>query len=580
MNTKLFPTLFLMLAAYAFAVDSTSYRFAILGDRTGGNHPGIFEKIVEQAMLLNPKPDFFINVGDLIQGYTPDTSDVRRQWEEATRIMAPLKAQFPFYQVPGNHDLSDPATRSMYETYATKPYYSFDKGPDHFIVLNNVESRNPADLDTAQFAWLKKDLKASKGKRHTFVFFHIPLWSVSTREKQMDALHALFKKSGVDHVFNGHYHNYQQGKRDNITYTIIGSSGGICGNSVPDGTVFHFAVVDVGRTVRIRPILLSGDTMDASWITEKKARIFEDLDTKAFVFKPILFPYGAEPNSGPTVLNITNIFDKTQTFNISWTQDSTCAWRMTPVSIPAFTLAPGAKKSLNFTYTRQKPGYINIPEIRFRLPYGQDTLTRVVYPFFKRELKILKAAKPILVDGNPNESVWTGTRTRPEHWLGNATPDYDSSWVALTYNDSNIYLDPHPDSIIAPTEARFRDGVQLPEDKLRVYFALKNGGDSIYYQIYLSAKGALKDIRFTIESDGTRMDTKWDGVSAYIAHTTNTGFEGEMALPWKALGVNKPVPLLVNFRHASARLNPRGDHWSYQEPWDSKPASFADAPLE
>src|SRR5438093_1304563 len=44
----------------------STFRFAIVTDRTGGVRPGVFEKAVEQLNLM--QPEFVVCVGDLITG--------------------------------------------------------------------------------------------------------------------------------------------------------------------------------------------------------------------------------------------------------------------------------------------------------------------------------------------------------------------------------------------------------------------------------------------------------------------------------------------------------------------------------
>jgi len=57
-----------------------SVRFAIIGDRTGGHIPGYHGSMLEEIERL--KPDFVMTVGDMIEGYSQDTSQIIREWEE------------------------------------------------------------------------------------------------------------------------------------------------------------------------------------------------------------------------------------------------------------------------------------------------------------------------------------------------------------------------------------------------------------------------------------------------------------------------------------------------------------------
>ena len=53
-----------------FRDDPAAFQFAIVTDRTGTNRPGIFPKAMERLNWL--QPEFVINIGDLIEGYTED----------------------------------------------------------------------------------------------------------------------------------------------------------------------------------------------------------------------------------------------------------------------------------------------------------------------------------------------------------------------------------------------------------------------------------------------------------------------------------------------------------------------------
>ncbi len=114
------------------AQDAT--RFIIFGDSQFGNPPE-YERMIYEASLL--KPDFAIQVGDLIHGYTHDKEQLRKEWKRFKGQISLLDA--PFYPVPGNHDVVTDEAESVYveEWGKEKLLYSFDKGAAHFIILNS-----------------------------------------------------------------------------------------------------------------------------------------------------------------------------------------------------------------------------------------------------------------------------------------------------------------------------------------------------------------------------------------------------------------------------------------------------------
>lgn len=53
-------------AQHVASAARTPVRFAIIGDRVGSAQPGIYEEIVSEIERL--RPDFVVNVGDMIEG--------------------------------------------------------------------------------------------------------------------------------------------------------------------------------------------------------------------------------------------------------------------------------------------------------------------------------------------------------------------------------------------------------------------------------------------------------------------------------------------------------------------------------
>src|SRR5262249_55045494 len=84
--------------------DPSTFRFAIVTDRTGGARGGVSGRPVEQLKWL--RPDFVVSVGALLQGGPTGPARINRQWEQFTGFIQRL--EMPFFYVPGNHDISNP----------------------------------------------------------------------------------------------------------------------------------------------------------------------------------------------------------------------------------------------------------------------------------------------------------------------------------------------------------------------------------------------------------------------------------------------------------------------------------------
>src|SRR5580658_7446296 len=95
-----FAAAWLALLAMPGAATPESFRFVILGDRTGETQPGVYEQVWKEAAAENPA--FVVTVGDTIQGMNDASAEA--EWLEAGRILKPFRG-YPLYLAPGNHDI-------------------------------------------------------------------------------------------------------------------------------------------------------------------------------------------------------------------------------------------------------------------------------------------------------------------------------------------------------------------------------------------------------------------------------------------------------------------------------------------
>ncbi|HZQ54228.1 MAG TPA: metallophosphoesterase [Bryobacteraceae bacterium] len=199
---------------------SDEFRFVILGDRTGGALPNVYEEAWRQADA--DRPDFAITVGDTIQGGNDVTVDA--EWQEALRAL-PAQHPYQIFFVPGNHDVWSTRSAKAFERYTKHPLrYSFDYRQAHFTVLDN--SRSDA-LSPEDLAFLEQDLSAHQAQPLKFVFSHRPSWILQAVLLNPNfPLHRLAKRYGVQYVIAGHIHQMLRFDLDGVTYVSMASSGG------------------------------------------------------------------------------------------------------------------------------------------------------------------------------------------------------------------------------------------------------------------------------------------------------------------------------------------------------------------
>ena len=122
----------------------------------------------------------------------------------------------PWYNVIGNHDLNfeaklDEHSDETFERIYGPPYYSYDYGKVHFIVLDNVdwyhdEARKRSAYRGAfgkrQLAFVKASLARVPKDRLVMLMMHIPLTGTGDRQ----ALYRLIEKRPYTLSISGHTH--------------------------------------------------------------------------------------------------------------------------------------------------------------------------------------------------------------------------------------------------------------------------------------------------------------------------------------------------------------------------------------
>lgn len=272
-----------------FDAGPDKFTFAIFSDLTGGERKGVFELAVAQLNLL--RPEFIINVGDLIEGETEDRAELDRQWNSFDRRAASLRA--PIFYVGGNHDLAGIAMQQVWDERHGRRYYHFVYRNVLFLVLD-TEDHTPertreisvlreealarvreqgwgvmADTEYAaqpefaaghvgpvQARYFRDVIAAHADVRWTFLFLHKAAWE-RPREVNFSSIEAALAERPYT-VFHGHVHGYRYLQRHGRDYIRLATTGGVQLPGV-GRSVDHVTLVTVDDDgVDIANLLLSG----------------------------------------------------------------------------------------------------------------------------------------------------------------------------------------------------------------------------------------------------------------------------------------------------------------------------------
>ncbi len=213
---------------YNFRTDApvdTTFQFVVYGDTR--TQPDSHLAVVNQIVALDPY--FVLHTGDVVaDGFSESDWAV---YFTTVCSSATCAQEIPFYYAIGNHENESP----LYYDYfylphdnpdSTESYYSFDYGNSHFISLDTEIPYGPG---SAQYQWLRAELRRSYGRPYVFVFMHQHPYCAGGHNSNIplrNALCLLFEDYQVHMVFSGHTHFYQRnGPINGVTYIITGGGG-------------------------------------------------------------------------------------------------------------------------------------------------------------------------------------------------------------------------------------------------------------------------------------------------------------------------------------------------------------------
>lgn len=238
-------------------IKENDFTFAIISDLTGGERENIYSTAVSQLNRLDPT--FVLSVGDLIEGGTEDTLQLKKEWDWFD--LRTSKLNMPFFHLGGNHDLTNPIMRKFWKQRFGPRYYHFVYRDVLFLMMDSEDyeekrmmeiyaarakalkiingeiegtyeeseyyhmpERKTGGMSDAQFNYYKTVLETYPNVKWTFVLMHKPLW-MREDDKGLGKLEALLTNRPYS-VINGHFHSFSHHKRYDRDYSILGTTGG------------------------------------------------------------------------------------------------------------------------------------------------------------------------------------------------------------------------------------------------------------------------------------------------------------------------------------------------------------------
>ena len=233
------------------------FTFAIIGDLNSGEREGVFEVAVEQINLM--RPDLILSIGDLIDGGTEDTVQLKKEFDFFDQRVA--KAMSPFFHVGGNHDLTNLTMRKYWEQRYGNRYYHFLYRNVLFLIIDSEDyeekrfqeiykarkraielldsgktelanqseyfkmpERATGRVSNEQSAYFEKAIADNPNVSWTFLFMHKPVWKKDGNDNLSRIEVALKDKNYT--LFNGHLHDYSYTNQNDHDYIMLATTSG------------------------------------------------------------------------------------------------------------------------------------------------------------------------------------------------------------------------------------------------------------------------------------------------------------------------------------------------------------------
>ena len=530
----------------------TPFKFVAYGDSKGGG--SVHRKIAGE--ILKQNPDFIISTGDIVSN-----GEKYRVWgEHFFYPLADVIDHIPIYVSIGNHEEHADHYFNFLSLPNNELWYSFDYGNSHFIALDSNKEYKP---NTEQYAWLENDLKNTRAQ-WKFVFFHHPPYSSGFHKSALDVrdvITPLFRKYGVDIVFNGNDHLYERTypigsaftETDNpVTYVVTGGGGARLYDIEPGiwtavgAKKNHFCLIEVlGNRLTLSAIEPDGNILDTFGIEKENGEHSKEYLYTVMPYEQIelarqlpasillseigLIEFKADDEAlfYDIEMRIKNPFGDVIAIEVSWNQHD---WKIKPQMVNT-TLQKGATDKFLFSFetTAQKIYPVPTPTVRYKTRFGEGVFVDVPLKIgMSKNLLCKYEVQTPKLDGKLKEIYWDTAEKSDDfirtNWRRLASRQTD---VRCITNEDALYIslvcdEKYMENLYA--KATKRDQSYKNEDKLSIFIAPT---EDALYQFTFNYKG--------VKYDAKNGDAKWNGKWRVVTNANKENWTAEVRIPYGVL---------------------------------------------
>ena len=525
------------------------------------------------------EPDIVLHTGDLV-------TDGKKKEQWKPQFFDPIRklaASTPFITCLGNHEHDSGLYYDYFDYPGNEAWHSYRWAHVHFIVL---DTQKPTGPGSAQLAWLEKEL-AGPDADWRIVFFHSPMYSCHPAREVEDHRRDwqdVFERGGVDLVLSGHDHFYHRTHRvgrawgdGRGVYHITTAGGGAplypvemkCYTAVAR-SIHHFLIIDFdGTKATGRALSASGEVIDEfsiecgreeiSPLVSYEMLLWEHALAEAVKAIPPEPPGGAGPGAAAHPGRPPDRIEKRFRLPPFPLGAAEVSWRWAGGSsawgpVKPLDVATTAKDPFEVMLVGDASGMYPLPELELTLSRppggGREFVNRVIriepLRFQQRGITSPRIRGPMKCDGGLDEPAWRdalvlGGFTRQK---GRRLSGEETVWIA--HDEDAIHIAARVEGLLP----RRMDVGSVKRDERRIirhdeswtFSFTAQGAYPLSFVLGGNTRGTLYDSL----SGVTEWNPRWEFVPAPLSG----GWQAEVRIPWKALGLQGPPPglLRANFQ--------------------------------